>query len=293
MPNEVGFPEGLGAINYEYDYYAGSQVLIYFEDVLVDDCVRIAFQVQQSRTPVWGYATQYYNALGAGVIMVTGSFWVAFKEAAYIPVILKHITDRRTPDNGFWASPASRPASGTDFDSGLGRSAGLWQGRHGLIGEADAQRRHGGTGQVQRAEIERLLRAREQDPEDVNTNRELESLTLALGAANDRTFEDIAEVFEDALWYGGNGPGGGRQDAMSGNFAGGEMDEDQFLSIRRADQFPPFDILVTFGDINERNANHTLHRMVDVSITNTEFSGVEATGEPVVVRYDFMARNLM
>ena len=71
------------------------------------------------------------------------------------------------------------------------------------------------------------------------------------------------------------------------------MSDEQALAFRRADQFPPFDILVTFGDINTAQANHTVKRITDAVITNTEFGGIEPTGEPVFVRYDFIARNVM
>ena len=44
---EIGFPSNLGQNTYEVDYYGGSQVLVYFQDVLVDDVIRIGWSVRQ------------------------------------------------------------------------------------------------------------------------------------------------------------------------------------------------------------------------------------------------------
>jgi hypothetical protein len=281
----TNFPLGLGDISYEFDYFAGSQCLVYFEQVLVEDCVRIAWSVQQNRTPVYGYASQYYNALGAGVIMVTGSFFIAFKEAAYIPVILRHVS--RTQDLMEYATPALGPGRvrGLHHATGLVESAVEWE----AVGGKDTE---GLSGAAQRLSIERMIQAAALSPDDPEVQAELQQLALQLDAIDDQGFEDIAERFEDALWYGGNERGGGRSELTSGNFAGGEMTELQRAAIRRADQFPPFDIIVTFGDINTPESNHTLHRIMDVSIVNTEFGGIEPTGEPIYVRYDFIARNV-
>ena len=140
----IEFPRGLGNINYEYDFFAGSQVLVYFEDVWVDDCVRVAWAVAQNRAPIYGYASQYWNAVVDGVIIVTGSIWVSFKEAAYIPIILRYIAARHTDAGSTHASPAISPQSGSQYSSPLLEGSRIFGG--------DDQR-----GLVQRADIERLV----------------------------------------------------------------------------------------------------------------------------------------
>jgi hypothetical protein len=265
---------------------SGNQSLIYFEDVLVDDAVRIAWNCSQQRTPIYGYASQYFNALSAGVVIGSGSLWVAYKEAAYIPVILRYICARRSIGDPMYASPALAPRSGTSHHSGLIQSAQLWQG--------DTQ--EGGARQagiVKRADIERIMRAEAAGSSDVELQRLLQQYQVNISALSDRDFEDLAETFEDAIWYGGNSPRSGRGDAMSGNFEGGEVEDERFLAIRRADQFPPFDIVITFGDMNNAAANHTVQRLVDVSIVNTQFGPIEPDGTPLYVQYDFILRNLM
>lgn len=284
MPIE--FPDGLGRITYEYDYFSGSSTQVFFEDVLVDDIVRIAWSVSQNRQPIYGYASQYYNALADGIVIAGGSFWIAYKEAAYIPTILRYISARRDINDPMFASPAMSPRSGSGHHSGLIQSAQEWQGG---IQEGGARQ----TGVIQRANIERIMRAESLGADDAELQRTLQQYAINIAAMNDREFEDLAEVFEDALWYGGNSERSGRADAMSGNFAGGEVEDARFLAIRRADQFPPFDVIITFGDMNNPAANHTLQRLTDVVITDTQFGPIESSGEPVYVQHNFIARNMM
>lgn len=282
----IQFPVGLGNITYEYDYFAGSQVLVYFEDVLVDDIVRIAWSVSQQRQPIYGYASQYFNALADGVVIAGGSFWIAYKEAAYMPIILRYVASRRDTNDPLFASPALTPRSGSQHHSGLAQSAAEFQGE---LGEGNVRQ----SGVVRRANIERLMAVEGSDAEDEEVIRALQRYSINISAMSDREFEDMAEIFEDALWYGGNSPRSGRSDAMSSNYAGGEIEDERFLAIRRADQFPPFDIIITFGDMNSGAANHTVQRLTDCVITDTQFGPIEPSGEPVYVQFNFIARNMM
>jgi len=282
----IDFPTGLGNVTYEYDYFSGAQTLVYFEEVCVDDIVRIAWAVSQQRQPIYGYASQYFNAVADGVVSAGGSFWIAYKEAAYIPAILRHISSRRGPGEPLFGSPAIRPQSGVNTHSGLLQSSEIWQGDTQEGGARQA-------GVVQRADIELLMRAEAAGEDDAELARTLDRYRINIAAMSDREFEDMSETFEDAVWYGGNSQRSGRADAMSGNFSGGEVEDGAFLAIRRADQFPPFDIIVTFGDMNEPAANHTVQRLTDCIITDTTFGPIEPSGEPLYVQFDFIARNMM
>ncbi len=282
----INFPTGLGNITYEYDYFSGSQTLVYFEEVLVDDIVRIAWSINQQRQPIYGYASQYFNALADGIVIGGGSFWIAYKEAAYIPTILKYIAERRNPDDPIFASPALTPRSGSAHHTGLAQSSAEFQG---TTDEGGVRQ----SGLVQRANIEQLMALEGSEAEDAELQRILQGYSINISAMNDREFEDFAEVFEDAVWYGGNSPRSGRSDAMSGNFSGGEIPEGHALALRRADQFPPFDIIVTFGDINGPASNHTVQRLTDCVITDTQFGPIEPSGEPLYVQHNFIARNMM
>lgn len=282
----INFPPQMGRVIYEYDYFAGSQVMVYFDDVLVDDICRIAWGVTQNRQPIYGYASQYWAAVAAGVVIGGGSFWIAFKEAVYIPAILSHIGSRRDGSEDVFPSPARLPEDSRLVTSSLARSANIFEG---TVEEGDVRQ----SGSIIRANIERTLHANTQNPDDAETQARLMQYAANIAALPDREFENMAEFFEDAVWYGGGSAGEnrGRTQAASGNWSGGETNEETLLAHRRADQYPPFDIIVTFGDINTAASNHTVIRLTDVIISDTKFVGIEATGEPIAVQYDFIFRN--
>jgi len=284
----IDFPPQMGRIIYEYDYFSGSQVMVYFSDVLVDDICRIAWGVTQNRQPIYGYASQYFAALAAGVVIGGGSFWIAFKEAAYIPAILNYLGSRLSgEEDDIYPSPAIRPSNAQRVTANLVGSAQIFEGTF----EEGGVRQ---SGSITRANIETTLNANNQNPDDAETQARLMQYAANIAALPDREFEDMAEFFEDAIWYGGgsNAEGMGRREAASGNWSGGTS-ENSLIFHRRADQYPPFDIIVAFGDINNAASNHTVVRLNDVTITDTKFVGIETSGDPIAVQYDFIFRNHM
>jgi len=83
----------VGNVAYEHDYYSGSQVQVMMGDVLLDAAVGIAFSVQQNKTPVYGYANQYYAFVADGQVFVQGSLTIAFKEAGYLLFPIKRFVE--------------------------------------------------------------------------------------------------------------------------------------------------------------------------------------------------------
>ena len=200
--------------------------------------------------------------------------------------ILRYVSERRNLSDPLFASPALTPQPGSQHHTGLAQSAAEFQGD---LGEGNVRQ----SGVVQRANVEALMRLEGTDAEDEELQRVLSGYSINISAMSDREFEDMAEVFEDAVWYGGNSPRSGRSDAMSGNYRGGALEDERFLALRRADQFPPFDIIVSFGDMNSPAANHTLQRLTDCVITETQFGPIQPSGEPIYVQFNFIARNMM
>jgi len=78
----------LNTSSYEFDYFSGSQISIYIGDLLIDDIAHIAFDVRQNKKPIYSYASQYYNVVAPGQVIVSGQFVIPFKEAGYIPIAL-------------------------------------------------------------------------------------------------------------------------------------------------------------------------------------------------------------
>jgi hypothetical protein len=62
-------------------------------------------------------------------------------------------------------------------------------------------------------------------------------------------------------------------------------------TYRRADQYPPFDIYITYGDPTSKYAPNTLRKILGVHIVG-QGQGIEVGGQPVAEQYSFIARNL-
>jgi len=112
-----------------------------------------------------------------------------------------------------------------------------------------------------------------------------------LSALPDETFENIAETFEDKLWKSGFAS---EEQFMTPNIPQSRYaySDDDVLIYRRADQYPPFDIWVLYGDISNKAANHTIHKIVGASIVDVT-QQISVDGEPIQEAYSFVARNLV
>ena len=132
---------------------------------------------------------------------------------------------------------------------------------------------------VLRENIERYIERTSRDPNLANPYE----LALDLSALRDEAFEDMAEQFEDLLWQVP------KEKFLEPNVSPHGM----FFSdyTRRADQYPPFDIFVLYGDIANAAANHTIKRLVDVSILG-QGQAISVGGEPIIEVYSFIAKNL-
>src|SRR3990167_10850494 len=78
----------VGAGIYDLDYYSGSQCSLYIGDVYIDEAVGMSFTVSQNKQPIYGYASQLFDAVSYGNVIVQGSFAVNFKESGYLWLVL-------------------------------------------------------------------------------------------------------------------------------------------------------------------------------------------------------------
>lgn len=131
---------------------------------------------------------------------------------------------------------------------------------------------------VKRENIERrMMNAAKKDLPDYEMYNELAALP-------DEKFEAAAETFEDVLWQQP------ALDFLSDNILPGKAGSSDDYA-RRADQYPPFDIFILYGDIANAAANHTIKKLLSVSIIG-QGQAIAVGGEPIREQYRFIARNL-
>lgn len=258
---------------YEFDHFAGSQVGIYIGDVFVDEINRLQYMVHQAKRPVYGYASQYYDAMALGQVIVSGTFTINFKESGYMHIILKRYME---------SIGTSEQVSPFKLQEGQNP-------KEPNIENAKLLRRN----------IERILEAnKKQGPtpsetkpgqaKNLNPSEKFDEFSFYedLAALPDNEFENIAEVFEDVIWK----PKKLTEEDLGNVIKLSDLNEDR--EMRRPDQFPGFTIWVTYGDINNKPANHTIKKLTGVHIVSTG-QILEINGEPILEQYEFMARNVL
>jgi hypothetical protein len=272
-------PPLAGATRYEYDWFTGSQIGIMFGDVLVDNIVAIDFIVNQNKTPVYGYANQYYTFAADGKVLVQGRLTVAFKEAGYLLWPIKRFVNQKA------ASEWTTPRYGRDSDGNL-------------IKGYDYNNSNGTfTTAAKRAKDQRVMRGNIEQVLEYSASgleNRASGFWKELAALPDDRFEEWAEVFEDVIWYGSDPENAMMRDRLfSGNLPERfELNDEEILSHRRADQYPNLDIWIVYGDMNRPAANHTVKKLLDVSFTG-QSQVIEVSGEPIYEQYSFIARNLV
>lgn len=293
---------GLGANTYEFDFFNGAQISVYVGDILIDDIYTIEYQVEQSKRPVYGYASQYYHKAAPGQIMVRGSFAISFKEANYLIATLSRFAEDKAPID---AAAHKAINKGTkNVASSVAQSMGMVGGD--LMAEEIDKVYH-----VKRESIERFLEREKNvreglgaagmvgaagmagvvpsDLSDVAKNNPVPAAAerykfyRELAALPDQAFEDAAEVFEDMLWQEPtenfqSSNASTHQDGMTNNY-------------RRADQYPPIDIYIVYGDLSNAAANHTMKKIIDVDIVG-EGQQISVDGQVIMEGYSFIAKNV-
>lgn len=75
---------------YNIEYFSGTQVGVFIGEVMVDEITSMSYSTAQSKAPIYGYASQYFDAVSKGHVLVQGAFTINFKEAGYLFLVLDH-----------------------------------------------------------------------------------------------------------------------------------------------------------------------------------------------------------
>lgn len=81
---------------YKTYYYSGGQAEIYFSNIFIDEINSLQFQTVTNRSPIYGYASQLFDTIAKGNLIVHGSFALNFIQAGYLNIVAQHISDRET-----------------------------------------------------------------------------------------------------------------------------------------------------------------------------------------------------
>lgn len=158
---------------YDFDYFASSQTMIFIGDIWLDDAVRIGYNERELVKPYFGAHSRHFDTIVGGPVLVEGSLAINFKEKAYLPIILQEYRNR-----GSVGSSVSPIAAGTS----LGYQTANQSGKQAPIDLP--------------VNIERALRLQSGGQLAAAEDTVLNSLHWN----DDTQFEKEAERLEDLLW---------------------------------------------------------------------------------------------
>lgn len=298
---------------YKSDYFCGTQAKIYFGDIWVDDIITIQYSTNQNKTPIYGYASEHYDAVAPGTVLVEGQMTIAFKEVGYLNVIHSLLNEQRINVERAKNNVTQRLKRGVPQEGrgsrALNDSATSKEPNKTSQSFVSAVNPNMTPSLVRREEtIENILDTLK-DAErgganlDTTFNSNGQDTTgLFFNSRNDdksiRDFEDIAEILEDSIWGDRNGRLVGsayldrllRADEFDYTFQNGLPIGIKSWS-RRTGYSDVLNILMTFGDINDFRAEHTLIALNDVHFRSQGMI-VTPNGEPIAEMYSFFARDI-
>jgi hypothetical protein len=77
---------------YNLEYFSGAQANISIGSVLLDEVTTLQWNEHQSKVPIYGYASQYFDQIAKGVILVQGQFSINLIQPNYLLAIARAST---------------------------------------------------------------------------------------------------------------------------------------------------------------------------------------------------------
>jgi hypothetical protein len=251
-------PTNPGTAVYDLDYFDPCQMFLYIGDTWVDEVTSLSYETQQGKTPIYGYASQMFDDLAAGQVIVNGTFTINFKEQGYIWAVL-----RRYRQMSLDVTNTSGQSGAIDALMRAGQDNPIvWNGNnHSNIFRESIERQVEGfptRGQEYRAYVEMAGYA--------TSSKKIK------GKPQDKRFANLMDVYENQVWNGAS-------------------TDDLTNQIRRPDcnVFDGFQIYVVFGNYNSLAANHTVQRIDNVALTS-QGKVIRMGDSPIQEAYTFLAQ---
>ena len=90
LQNYEFYNELYGSRTYSYDAVSGAQIQVSLNNrILVDDCTAVQFTLTQAKKPIYGYASQLFDAVAPGVVIVHGRLWMNFIHQGYLRLLIE------------------------------------------------------------------------------------------------------------------------------------------------------------------------------------------------------------
>jgi len=249
------------------EFFSGAQSRVYFGSILVDDIASIEWRGASSKRPVYGYASEQFDAVAKGQYIVNGAFMVPFKEVGYLHAVMA-------------AGKEGHEALDLVLSSVKGLQTPAQQ-KHTTV-ESNSAIDPNRNPLVKIKTVGTSNDAGTDEPGFTVTSLNAEQvLAQAAQQEDSKSFKQLTNEYEEAIWN--------RERTSEDRLP--RADEFDIVNGVNGMRFVEngFNILVSFGDLNNPKAASTIKTIVDVHIVSDERI-VDSTGQPIYERYSFFAR---
>src|SRR3990167_2306329 len=239
------------------EYYTGAQVRIYFGDLLIDEIVSIEWHGTSTKRPVYGYASREYDAVAQGQFLVRGAFMIPFKEVGYLNSVMKVLQGNK---NAVDAVRERIKRENQTQDTRIRQLDGRYTPRATI------------STKVQGTTDEYIAR-------ETVTAMTPELLLGDVASEGGGSFRDLVESFQKAVWRTTSVP---EQHVKR---------PDQLDALRDGTIGEGFNVLVTYGDVNNPETPSTIETLIDLHLTDSQ-KMLDISGNVVYEQYQFFCRNV-
>tara|TARA_Y100001973_G_C5182838_1_gene325951 strand:+ start:1152 stop:1958 length:807 start_codon:yes stop_codon:yes gene_type:complete len=246
-------------------YFSSNQSLIFIGDRLIDEALACAYKLEQRKVPIYGYASQYYDKIASGKIIISGSLSINYIDHAYLSLAMIHIMlgnkGKNASHKRSLVQKSIRDKFGTSLEEML---------NPGTIGSSTPQNPNSGMKEIAQF-IATNPAAGKKIMKDLRDKY--------WGGANDSAFK---EGFGTNLTY--NDFNDLTQDKIN------NMNFSDKILFSRPDQMPPVNITVSHGNPLAKDKS-TYRILQDVSFISME-QHISPSGQPQSETYHFIAKSI-
>lgn len=252
------------------NYFSGNQGLIFIGPTLVDEVLQFGYKLNQSKIPIYGYASQYFDAVADGKVLVNGFFTINYIDSGYMFAVMdKYISDGFTVES---ALEGMMEQTESVFNNTREMTEKLRQ----LARQIEENQNPWGTPDPELMKL--VARNLNEDPSTkdsiISTLRrrfwgEGEFLTPPFSGNEVATKKQAEKIGREMLEWASEGSS---------------------YSVQRPDQLPKISITVCHGD--PLNKVHSTYRVIhDVHILGVEHN-ISPVDEAQTETYSFIARSI-
>lgn len=254
---------GLIAGKYEGNkYFASNQTLIFVGPYLIDEALACSYKLEQRKVPIYGYASQYYDAVASGKVIVTGSLTINYVDSGYLYLAMVEATSKNF-----------RTSTYAEIDKAIRGSNDLGKKISSQLGEILRETPYGS------------------DPNNSRSMRNVAQLVAQNPLASQETIQTLRKKY----WNAAIQNSAFRRNATTADIQRffstqnrGNTNPDTFL-FARPDQMPSINLTVSHGNPLQDDKN-TYRVIRDLHIVSVE-QHISPTGQAQSETYTFFARS--